>query len=255
PIGASATPALQYYGGPMLSNVKIQLVYWNKDVAYQDRLPGFYSAITQSPYFDWLLEYDTKGAAIGHGQLTGSYVDNAAIPQSAQIEDADIQAELAKLIAKGAVPQPDKNTLYMMYFPPGLNIDLQGQGSCQVFCAYHSTFVDNGATVAYGVLPDQGGSCAGGCGGDADQFNNETSVSSHEMIEAVTDPDVGLVTGSTPQSPMGWYDTTYGEIGDVCNAIQGKVGAYTVQREWSNARGLCVTSTQDQGAPYTPAGN
>ncbi|MDE2511556.1 MAG: hypothetical protein KGL74_10585, partial [Elusimicrobia bacterium] len=52
PIGTSATPALQYYGGPMLSNVKIQLVYWNKDVANQDKLPGFFSAITNGSYFD-----------------------------------------------------------------------------------------------------------------------------------------------------------------------------------------------------------
>jgi hypothetical protein len=118
-----------------------------------------------------------------------------------------------------------------------------------VFCAYHNTFMNNGAEVNYGIIPDQGGSCAGGCGGDADTFNNETSVSSHEMIETVTDAAVGLVQGNTPTAPLAWYDTTYGEIGDICNAVQNKVGNYVVQREWSNKRGLCVSDAGDAGVP------
>jgi hypothetical protein len=248
PVGTTATPALKYYGGPMLSHVKIQVVYWNGAVKHQDQIPGFYSAITQSPYFDWLKEYDSGPYKIGRGVLLGAYTDPSPNP-SAALEDADVQAELSSLIGKSAVPQPDADTLYMMYFPPGVSIDMQGSGSCQVFCAYHGTFLDNGKEVNYGVIPDQGGSCAGGCGTDPVEFNNETSVSSHEMIEAVTDPAVGLVTGNEPVAPLGWYDLNYGEIGDICNAGQAKVGGYTVQREWSNARGLCVSSASDAGTP------
>jgi hypothetical protein len=166
---------------------------------------------------------------------------------SGQIEDADIQTELSSLIDKKAVAQSDANTLYMVYFPPGLSIDMGGSGSCQVFCAYHSAYLKNGQEINYGVIPDQGGSCAGGCGGDPDTFNNETSVSSHEMIESVTDPAVGLVTGNTPQAPLAWYDATNGEIGDICNAEQAKIGSYTVQRLWSNSRSLCVSSASDSG--------
>ncbi|NNN06168.1 MAG: hypothetical protein HKL90_09740 [Elusimicrobia bacterium] len=251
PFGIEAAPQLQYYGGPLLGAVKIQLVFWNPAVAYQDKLPGFYSAITQSPYFDWLSEYNVPGASLGRGSYLGAYTDSVTNP-TGKIEDTDVQAELSSLIAKKAVPKPDANTLYMIYFPPGVNIDMSGSGSCQVFCAYHSSFAQGGREINYGVIPDQGGACAGGCGGDPSQFNNETSVSSHEMMEAVTDPAVGLVTGNTPQAPLGWYDGTNGEIGDICNAEQAKVGAYTVQREWSNARGLCVASADDPGAPFTP---
>ncbi|HEX4048600.1 MAG TPA: hypothetical protein VH309_12225 [Elusimicrobiota bacterium] len=248
PVGASATPQLQYYGGPLLPNIKVQIVYWNKDVANQDKLPGFFSAITQSPYFDWLKEYNTPNYKIGRGALLGAYTDPSPNPSTA-LEDADVRTELTGLIGKNAVPQPDANTLYMIYFPPGVNIDLQGSGSCQVFCAYHNTYMNNGQEVNYGIIPDQGGSCAGGCGADPVLFNNETSVSSHEMIETVTDPAVGLVQGNTPQAPLGWYDTTNGEIGDICNAVQGKVGDYTVQRVWSNSRNLCVDSASDAGVP------
>jgi hypothetical protein len=250
PFGVDAAPQLQYYGGPLLGNVKVQLVYWNNQVAYQDKLPGFFSSITQSAYFDWLNEYNGGGTSVGRGSYLGAYTDSAV--GTGQIEDADIRTELTSLLSKNAIPQPDANTLYMVYFPPGLNVDLDGSGSCQVFCAYHNTFMNGGKEVNYGVIPDQGGSCAGGCGGNADQFNNETSVSSHELIEAVTDPAVGLVTGNTPQAPLGWYDGTYGEIGDICNAVQAQVGSYTVQRVWSNSRGLCVASAADSGSPFTP---
>ena len=251
-FGALDTPQLQYFGGPMLGSVKIQLVYWNDAVANQDKLPGFFSTITQSPYFDWLKEYNAGGTNLGRGALLGAYTDSVQNP-SGQIEDADIRTELTSLLGKNAIPQPDANTLYMVYFPPGLNIDFQGSGSCQVFCAYHNTYMNNGTEINYGVIPDQGGSCAGGCGTDPDQFNNETSVSSHEMIEAVTDPAVGLVTGNTPQAPLGWYDGSNGEIGDICNGVQAKVSGYTVQREWSNSRGMCISSAQDSGSPASPS--
>jgi hypothetical protein len=58
------------------------------------------------------------------------------------------------------------------------------------------------------------------------------------MIEAVTDAAVGLATGNS--SPLGWYDQANGEIGDICNAEQGQVAGYTVQKEWSNSQGACI---------------
>jgi hypothetical protein len=62
------------------------------------------------------------------------------------------------------------------------------------------------------------------------------------MIETVTDPDVGIAT--TYASPLAWYNKTYGEIGDICNAQQGSVVGtdgvtYTVQTEWSNSKSAC----------------
>jgi hypothetical protein len=87
-----------------------------------------------------------------------------------------------------------------------------------------------------------------GCG-NGTRYQNETSVSSHELIEAVTDAEVGLATTSAP--PLAWYDNTNGEIGDICNAQQATVTGgdsrtYTVQREFSNLQNNCVV-----GGPVT----
>ena len=234
-----ATANLQYYGGPVLSQVKVFTVFWNSQVQYQSQLNAFYTAVTNSAYFDWLNEYNTPTQTIGRGSFLGSLVDPTP-PSSTALTNADIQTELGKLIDAGKVPAPTADTLYMVHFPPGVSIDLDGQGSCQVFCAYHNTFVHNGINVYYGVLPDQGGSCAGGCGGDPVEFNNLTSVSSHEMIESVTDAAVGLATVVGP--PLAWYDSVNGEIGDICNAEQGSVAGYTVQKEWSNKNGACIVT-------------
>ena len=53
-----------------------------------------------------------------------------------------------------------------------------------------------------------------------------SSVCSHEVAEAITDP----VPGS------GWYDDANGEIGDICARQNKRLGAYEVQLPGSTAR-------------------
>ena len=106
--------------------------------------------------------------------------------------DDDLAAELRHHLEVASANKPARG-----HGPQGISIDLDGAGACSVFCAYHNTCVRNGQNVYYGGSPDQGGSCAGGCGGDPSQFNNTTSVTSHELIEAVTDAAVGLATGQS----------------------------------------------------------
>ena len=44
--------------------------------------------------------------------------------------------------------------------------------------------------------------------------------------------------------PLAWYNKTYGEIGDICNAQQGTIVlnavSYTMQKEWSNQKSACI---------------
>ncbi|HZS35577.1 MAG TPA: carbohydrate binding domain-containing protein [Polyangia bacterium] len=228
----SSSPHLVYNGGPVLSSVNIQTVFWNSSVSNQSRLNAFYTAVTASAYFDWLSEYNTPSQTIGRGTFGGSVVASGA---TGNVTDGQIQSQVAALIDAGRVAAPTANSLYMVHFPPGAVISMSdGSRSCSTFCAYHSSFSHNGHNVYYGVLPDvASGGCQNGCGSNSDPFNNQTSVSSHEMIEAVTDADVG-------QGDVAWYDDNYGEIGDICNARQGSAAGYTVQLEWSNQAGACV---------------
>jgi hypothetical protein len=82
-------------------------------------------------------------------------------------------------------------------------------------------------------------------------FGNYTSVTSHELVEAMTDADVGIATVFGP--PLAWYDMTNGEIGDICNGQQASYVAngttYTIQLEFSNAANNCVTFPAGAPAP------
>jgi len=62
---------------------------------------------------------------------------------------------------------------------------------------------------------------------------------SHELLEAITDPGVGL-------NRVAWYDRDNGEIADICAFTSSPARVrrdgvnYTVQRSWSNRRDACV---------------
>jgi hypothetical protein len=234
---APAGAHLTNFGGPVLKNVHNVPVFWSSKVAFPSNLNAFYNAVPNSTLFDMLHQY----SSIGRGNGVAGFVDNRT---STKVSDAAIHTELNRLFTAGSIPLPSANNYYPVHFPAGVTITASdGSKSCVTFCAYHGAYVRNGVNVYYGVIPDQGGSCAGGCGANAQRVNNLTSVASHELIEAVTDPAVGLATKLG--APLAWYDQTNGEIGDICNAQQGTtVGGdgktYVVQTEFSNSAKNCV---------------
>src|SRR5580692_9467942 len=69
PTPAAAPSAhLTYFGGPVISNVKIITVFWGSAATtFQTQLGQFFSTVTASSYFDWLSEYDTPTQNIGRG--------------------------------------------------------------------------------------------------------------------------------------------------------------------------------------------
>jgi hypothetical protein len=234
---APAGAHLTNFGGPTLTHVSVHPVFWNANTQFQANINAFYKGITASALFDLLSQY----SGIGRGSGVNGIVDNRT---TTRVSDAAIHTELNRLFTAGTLPAPNASNYYPVHFPAGVTITApDGSRSCQVFCAYHGTYVRNGVNVNYGVIPDQGGSCAGGCGRNAQRVNNMDSVASHELIEAVTDPAVGLATVFGP--PLAWYDRTNGEIGDICNGQQGTtVGGdgvtYVIQLEFSNAANNCV---------------
>ncbi len=268
PVGfaAPAGAHLTYFGGPIISNVQvIQVLYgsgsYNAQVAgnTSPTMGNFFADITSTGLITLLQQYNTPvsggtGQTFGNGTFAGLFqIVPAAGNNGSTITDTQIQSELLSQITAGHLPAPvldsqgNPNTLYMIYFPPGKTISQGGSNSCQAggFCAYHGTTSNlfNSKHVLYGVLPDMqaGSGCATGCGSST-TFGNYTSVTSHELVEAMTDADVGIATVFGP--PLAWYDMTNGEIGDICNAQQGSYTAngttYTIQLEFSNSANNCV---------------
>lgn len=143
------------------------------------------------------------------------------------VQDADLQKLLEVSLRGGLLPPADDQTVYVMFLPDGVTVDLGSDASCQTFCGYHDSFSYSGGRVFYAVLPYP--SCSGCTGGKA-PFDALTGTTSHEVCEAITDPIPG----------MGWYDDANGEVGDICAWQFRQDGKYSVQLEWSNQHNACV---------------
>ncbi|KAJ3223097.1 hypothetical protein HDU78_011413, partial [Chytriomyces hyalinus] len=241
PVGKATTVALAgkqlfYYGGAMLETIEVFPIFYGANVAYKNELMQYYKAITDSPYLDWLTEYNAKdnngdSYAVTRGFVSGSYEERN--PPYTYLDQSTIETYLRSLVTRGII-KITANTYFPLHFAAGVTVP----GACTVFCAYHTGMYVSGKWLYYGVMPDQGGICAGGCGGDSKTVNNLFSVSSHELIETLTDPLPGY----------GWMGTSIAsEIGDLCNHLQDKVlgndgNLYTVQLQYSNQQGGCIAT-------------
>jgi hypothetical protein len=273
---AAAAPAggglLKYSGGRVVSNIQVvEVIYGAGGTgAYipeitgstAPNIPSFYQGVLNSPYVDWLVEYDTTAPLptprtdqiIGRGSFSQRVtIVPSAANNGATIDDSNISAELSAQIAAGKLPAPthdaagNNNTYYAVFVPHGKVVTAGGLTSCVDFCAYHSNVPSAGgrSAIYYGVHPDLqvGSGCETGCSVAPTTFGRYTQVASHELVETMTDPEP--VTA--------WVDPDNGqEIGDICVGTEGTVVGsdgitYNVQTEWSNLTFFCIVQKDGSG--------
>ncbi len=229
PAAAPVTPPhLTYRGGPLLSAVQVVTAFWGAEWLADEaplltQINDFFLYILDSPLMDQLAEYSVPGTQIGHGSLAGTAIITDTQPGST-VTDADVKNLVNNEIASAKLPTSTANSLYIVYLPPGVVVEMDGQHSCSAFCGYHDSIA---GAIHYAVMPYP--DCSG-CVGTLHVLDALTSTSSHELCEAVTDPVPG----------QGWYDDANGEIGDICSWKTKKVGSWTVQMEWSNKQSACI---------------
>ncbi len=228
----------------------------------------------------------TSDCIVAPADASGIYSDGSGY--TACLSDAAVTGEIQRLIdaSHGRLAQNDYTHIYVLYTPkhvescfnPGDTTSTAGGQACTInyeptaaYCAYHSMMGNNWpafgtiyANMPYPVLHSPVGfTCGSDAGGhtlqapnhdvDADQVLSPTS---HEINEAITDPNVF----------NGWYDSSGFENGDECayvyGAMSGKPGQeynqvinknqYLTQEEFSNldfadTGGGCVQSKNAEG--------
>ena len=106
--------------------------------------------------------------------------------------------------------------MYVVYVQPDVAVNLgAGQGTTQQgILGYHTAFVGaNGAAIRYAVVVSPGGAAGNSVLPEATTAIDQlTAVTSHELAEAVTDPDVN---SNVNNGRLGWFDPQRGEIGDI----------------------------------------
>src|SRR5215831_17699265 len=98
PFGAH----LEYFGGRVVSNIQVVQVLWGAgnyipQVTSTDTpsMATFYQGVLNSPYVDWLSEYNTSTQSIGRGSfLTQATIFPSPANNGTVIDDTQIQAEL-----------------------------------------------------------------------------------------------------------------------------------------------------------------
>jgi hypothetical protein len=245
-------PTVTYHGGALLTHVETQAVYlgsgWNSPTvsAQTGALDTYLASLVKGPYLEALTR---AGYGVGTGTASAGVVDPANLPDGTFLQDGNIQAELESLVYNGKVAAPDANRLYVVYVQPNVVVSDGSLDSTQGLLGYHGAFA--GVTAAgkvvdvhYAVMAYPGGD-VGNAALTASAFDTLAAVSSHEVAESATDPNVGY-------KALGWYDNFRGEIGDITEGDLTRLNGYLVQQvAGPNDQPLSLTSFA--GLPGTTA--
>jgi hypothetical protein len=236
---------ITFSGGALLPHVEVQPMYYGSDwtsnpyLGQALRLGSFLANIVNSSYMDMLTE---AGYGVGRGTISPGDVYGVNVDKTKFLQDAKIHTALQSEIAHGYLQRPDGNRLYVVFVEDNVAVSRSdGSTSVKDFTGYHGDFQ---ATIGslpynihYAVIAYPGGSIplpstSGNPSTNTSlwwlsAFDNMTEVASHELAEAVTDPDSGT------NKPRGWEDTyvgAEGEVGDFCDGNTVYLNGYAVQR-------------------------
>jgi hypothetical protein len=225
-------PTVTYHGGAVLPNVEVQALYigeqWAADPNLSSQasyLDGYLGTIVNSSFMDMLTN---AGYGVGRGSASGGQIERVFLPSTSFLQDSTIRTWIQDNINAGVLQQPDANTLYVCFVEPNIAVQTDFGDSngftqeevkgCPSFAGYHTAFAGTNSAgqasdIRYTVITYGGGSTVGGRPNFSvpwlSPIQQDTLVSSHEIAEAATDPDIGY-------KAVGWHDdANNGEVGDI----------------------------------------
>jgi PKD repeat protein len=280
----SAFDNLEYSGGPVMPSNRNYLIFWAPRLTSYpaEYVNGLKQYMTDLAH-DSGLHTNTDSVSTQYGDSTGQvanykssfggaildqqpYPANkcpVAAPTTHCLDDAELQAELARLLAARGLPR-DLSHEYFLLFPPHVENCFDnnpndpngpfggcsaGEAANPVYCAYHSN-----SAVAPAFVYSNDPFVTGNVGCDDGNHPNGPSDGalegglSHEHNESITDP--------IPNSAWTELAQFTGEIGDKCAGSMGtplgtapdgaqfnqKINGhdYWYQEEWSNQTSSCL---------------
>lgn len=238
---------LNYGGGPVMGGTtNVYAIFWeptgNVSANYNSLILRYFGDVGGSPLYNNNTQYtDSSGNVPSNTVLAGSWVDNSAYPESPLL-DSDIQNEVTNAQNANGWSSSIGN-IFFVFTEAGQDLCFDSsltQCASNTFCAYHSYF---GSNTIYAAMPYAASfSCNPGASPNGDDADQTINVTSHEQMEAATDPLLNA-----------WTDFSGQEIGDKCAWQFGPLDAsggdvnwnndeYIVQEEWDNNVEGCVLS-------------
>jgi len=244
--GGSTSNGISYHGGPVLTTGTNAYIIWYGNWANDTAtaiLPDLLSHIGGSPYFNInTTYYNGSGTHVSNSvSYAGSANDNYS--HGTSLSDAAIQSIVA------AQNPTDTNGVYFVLTSADVN---ETSGFCTQYCGWHTRGTINGRDIKYAFIGNPA-RCPSACTNGTPPPNGSVgadgaaSIISHELEEAVTDPDLNA-----------WYDSRGFENADKCAWTFGSTYTtsnggvanmnlggrdYLIQRNWVNASGgFCAKS-------------
>jgi hypothetical protein len=215
PLTSAAGEDLTYNGGPVQtgSNEYDILVNCNDESCWGGMIGQFQNDLFGSSMMGLLPQYNAGGTYSFSGDYPATY------DTSNTLQDQDIYNILYNVITANNLPT-GYGSEFHVFLGSGVQQCSQAAGGCyaQQYCAYHGSndWSDIGH-VLYSVEPYQD---IQGCqvsnlpSPNGSLQDSTASTLSHETFETITDPDVAA-------NNVAWYNSTYGEIGDLCAPAAG----------------------------------
>jgi hypothetical protein len=225
---APATTTVTNGGGKRLRNAVVNLIFWGD--AWQ-ATPGPNPSLSQvvsdcasilaGPYQVRVAQYGATAARLGT-----VFVSVPGFNPRTNFQTSDVARLVTDAIEGGALPEPDEevtDVLHLVFMPPGTSPppNLGGLHTYALYSDYDFPFdfdINQRSHIAWVAFGTR---------------SFISSVFSHELVEALTDPE-GDGVQVDPTNATNWN-----EIGDVCST-RGTVNGVTVQSYWSEQDHACV---------------
>ena len=246
PGGANNSNGINYHGGPVILGTTNVYYIWYGDWSGNTAttiLTNLASSIGGSRYFNInTTYYNGSNVHVSNSvHYAGSTTDSYS--QGTALSDGQIQTIVANAIGSANGVPKDTNAVYFVLTSADVNAT---SGFCTQYCGWHTHGTIAGSDIKYSFVgnPDR---CPSACEAQTTGPNGNAgadgmaSIISHELEEAVTDPDLNA-----------WYDRRGMENADKCAWTFGTTSTasngslfnvtlggsnYLIQRNWVNASG------------------
>lgn len=251
PVGSAPVaplPRVVDLGGPRMAHPQLVAIFFQDDPDLAE-LTRFTHWVVGS---SWL-----RAAGAEYGIGAGSVLGVVTWPRPAPAATTDdaLAELLFRGVADGTLPRPTTgdlgDVLYVVHLPAQTVVTTEHEISCVEFAGYHEAERRRGVELVYAVVP----TCHGFFAGATDLEARELATS-HEIIEAATDPFPAARPAFQVSDPTSPWLALGREVGDLCArgdlSTAWSEAGFVAQRSWSNVAAAtgdpCVPVATD--APY-----
>lgn len=243
PGGGGTSNGINYHGGPLILGTTHVYYIWYGNSGWPTSsansiLTNLAQNIGGSPYFNINTTYYDGS----NTHVTNAVSYNGSTSHSETYGTSLSDNQIEQIVAD--TNPTDTNAVYFVLTGPDVTAS---SGFCTSYCGWHTHATIGGRDIKYAFIGDAASQCPSSCTAQTTSPNGDVgadgmaSVLSHELEEAVSDPDLNAWYDRRGQENADKCAWTFGTEYTVSNGSKAnmRLGSldYLIQRNWVNAGG------------------